>query len=102
MRNARRRCRSDGWLALKHNNSISKISRHDEVVLDDERRLLGVKDESFFARRFMRDEPIIRGNKKMLRVPFDDFTGNDTLLGIEETVAPPPVSDWVAGFIMTL
>lgn len=42
-----RRCRCrDGRLALKDDNAVCKVSRHDEVVFNDERGLLGVEDES--------------------------------------------------------
>lgn len=32
----------NGWLPLEDNDAISEISCHDKVVLDDERRFLGV------------------------------------------------------------
>lgn len=51
----------NGGLAFKHDDAVCKVSRHDEIVLDDERRLLCVQDEAL-----------------------DDFAGNDTLLGVKE------------------
>lgn len=52
--------RVDTGLAVKDDDTVGEISGHDEIVLDDEGRLLGVHDESL-----------------------DDSRGNDTLLGIE-------------------
>ena len=42
----RRRRRVDGGLALKHNDTVREVRRHDEIVLDDESGLLGVHDEA--------------------------------------------------------
>ena len=53
---------SNGWSTLEHNNPIRQVRSHDEIVLNNKRSLLRVKDESF-----------------------DNFTGNDTLFGIQET-----------------
>ena len=41
------RCSSggDSGFTLEDNDTISEISGHDEVVLDDEGRLLGVEDK---------------------------------------------------------
>ncbi len=50
----------NGWLAVKDDDTVGEIGGHDEIVLDDERCLLAVHDESF-----------------------DDSGGNDTLLGVE-------------------
>ena len=36
----------DGWLAVKHNDTVGEISSHDEIVLHNESCLLGVHDES--------------------------------------------------------
>ena len=36
----------NGGLTLEHDDAVGKIGGHDEVVLDDERRLLCVEDES--------------------------------------------------------
>ena len=52
----------DGGLALEHDDAVREVGRHDEVVLDDERSLLGVQDEAL-----------------------DDFARDDTLLGIQES-----------------
>lgn len=48
------------WLAVKDNDTISKVSCHDEIVLDNKSCSLGVHDEAL-----------------------DDSRGNDTLLRIE-------------------
>ena len=37
---------SNSRLALEHDDPISKISGHDEIVLDDESGLLSVENES--------------------------------------------------------
>lgn len=50
----------DGGLAIEHDDTVSKIGGHDEVVLDDEGSLLGVHNEAL-----------------------DDPSGDNTLLGIE-------------------
>lgn len=50
----------DTGLTVKYDDTIGKISSHDEIVLDDEGSLLGVHD-----------------------VSLDDTGGNDTLLGVE-------------------
>lgn len=50
----------DTGLAVEDNDTIGKVSGHDEIVLDDEGSLLGVHDESL-----------------------DDTRGHNTLLGIE-------------------
>lgn len=50
----------DSWLTIEDDDAISKVSRHDEIVLDDEGGSLGVHDESL-----------------------DDTGSNNTLLGIE-------------------
>ena len=52
--------RVDTGLTVKDNDTVGEIGSHDEIVLDDEGRLLGVHD-----------------------VSLDDSRGNDTLLGIE-------------------
>ena len=36
----------DGRLAVEHNNTVSEISSHDEIVLDNESGLLRVHDET--------------------------------------------------------
>ena len=58
------RCGSggDSGFTLENNDTISEISGHDEIVLDDESSLLCVKDESL-----------------------DDLASNDTLFGVQET-----------------
>ena len=58
----RRRFGRDGGLTLEHDDAVREVGGHDEVVLDDERGLLGVQDEAL-----------------------DDFARDDTLLGIQET-----------------
>lgn len=50
----------DTGLTVKDDDTIGKISSHDEIVLDDEGSLLGMHD-----------------------VSLDDTGGNDTLLGVE-------------------
>lgn len=35
-----------GGNTVEHNDPVGQVGRHDEVVLDHERRLLGVKDVS--------------------------------------------------------
>jgi hypothetical protein len=50
----------DTRLAVEDDDAVSEIGGHDEIVLDDEGRLLGVHDE-----------------------PLDDAAGHDTLFGIE-------------------
>ena len=45
-RYARRGGRGNSWLAFEDNNSVCKVSRHDEVVLDYKGRLFRVKDKS--------------------------------------------------------
>lgn len=41
-----RRCSSgNGRLTLKHDDTVGQVGGHDEIVLDDERSLLGVQDE---------------------------------------------------------
>ena len=52
--------RVDTRLTVKHNDAVGKVGGHDEIVLDDEGRLLGVHDE-----------------------PLDNTAGHDTLFGIE-------------------
>jgi len=47
-------------LSIEDNNLISEVCGHDEVVFDNEGRLLGVHDESL-----------------------DDTTGDNTLFGVE-------------------
>ena len=51
----------DGGLTLKDDDAVGEVGGHDEVVLDDERRLLRVQDKAL-----------------------DDLTRNDTLLRIQE------------------
>lgn len=50
----------DTGLAVKDNDSVGKVGGHDEIVLDNEGRLLSVHDEAL-----------------------DDARSNDTLLGVE-------------------
>ena len=50
----------DTRLAVEDDDTVGEIGGHDEIVLDDEGRLLGVHDE-----------------------PLNDAAGNNTLLGIE-------------------
>jgi len=50
-------------LAFEHNDTIREIRGHDEIVFDNKRRLLCVENEAF-----------------------DDFTRDDTLLRVQETV----------------
>ncbi len=38
-------CGGNGGLALEHDDTVRKVGGHDEVVLDDERSLLGMQDE---------------------------------------------------------
>jgi hypothetical protein len=45
------RCRN-GWLALEHDDSVSEVCRHDEIVLNDERRLLGMENEAMLTLRY--------------------------------------------------
>lgn len=52
--------RIDTGLAVEDDDTVGQIGSHDEIVLHDEGRLLGVHDE-----------------------PLDDTAGDDTLLGIE-------------------
>lgn len=52
--------RLNTWLTIKDNDTVSKVSGHDEIVLDNEGGLLGVHDETL-----------------------DDTGSNNTLLGIE-------------------
>ena len=40
------RARLDSGLAVKDDNAVGQVRGHDEVVLHNERRLLGVQDES--------------------------------------------------------
>lgn len=35
------------WLAIEHNDTVSEISSHDEIVLDNEGGLLRIHNESF-------------------------------------------------------
>ena len=35
----------DGRLALKHHHTVSQVGGHDEVVLHNERRLLGMQNK---------------------------------------------------------
>ena len=50
----------DTWLAVKDNDTVGKVSGHDEVVLDNESGSLGVHDETL-----------------------DNSGSNDALLGVE-------------------
>ena len=34
-----------GWHTLKHNHPVRKVCRHDEIVLNDKRRLLRMQDK---------------------------------------------------------
>jgi len=54
-------CSRDGGLTLEYNNTIGKVGGHNEIVLNDERRLFRVKDESL-----------------------DNFRSDNTLLGVQE------------------
>lgn len=36
----------DGWLTIEDDNTVSKIGCHDEIVLDDKSRFLGMHDET--------------------------------------------------------
>ena len=60
-KNVRRCGCRNGGLTLKHDDTVSKISCHDEIVLNDEGGLLSVENE-----------------------PLDDFGCNDTLLRVQE------------------
>lgn len=50
----------DGWLSLEHDHPIGQVGCHDEIVLHNEARLLGVKD-----------------------VSLDHLGGDKTLLGVQ-------------------
>ena len=50
--------RFNRWLALEHNDAVSEIRRHDEVVLDNERSLLSMQNKPI-QRCYQRDQPII-------------------------------------------
>ena len=65
-------------MAFEYNDTISKICCHNEIVLDDKGSLLRMKDESAHL-----SAP--EGNLLIGDPPFDNLTGNDTLLGVEET-----------------
>lgn len=62
-RDVRRSGGSNGGFTLENNNTVGQVGCHDEIVLNDKRRLLGVEDESFH-----------------------DFGGNDTLFGVQEAM----------------
>lgn len=44
-RNVRSGCGGYRGLALKDNDAVGQVCRHDEVMLDNERGLLGVQNE---------------------------------------------------------
>ena len=39
--------RIDSWLTVEDNDTVGKISGHDEIVLDDKSSFLSVHDETF-------------------------------------------------------
>jgi hypothetical protein len=66
----------DGGLALENDDPVGKVCSHDEVMLDDERRLLRMKNKSAKASIYH------YVSSKMLPVPLNDLAGDDTLLRV--------------------
>ena len=64
-------------LTLEHNDTVSQVRGHDEVVFDDECCLLSVEDVPVQHKKV--NYRGICGVSRSLFIPLDDFAGDNTL-----------------------